>query len=139
LARKKGGARAPSFFYLEKGYFKVMEHPSEKGRWLIVNMNGALLSDNELPMTHDGPNGNIVDALGCDTFTCFHYKEGADRKANALNDRVISGWSDDFEVEPKWKVAYDKLKDYVGFWALIGACLTGTIISVMWWFGFITK
>lgn len=139
MARKKGGAKAPSFFYLEKGYFKVIEHPSEKGRWMIVNMNGAILSDNELPMIHNGPDGNIVDALGCDTFTCFHYKEGAVRKADALNDRVISGWSINFEVEPKWKVVYDRLKVHVWFWTLIGASVTAMIMTVLWRLGFITK
>lgn len=141
MEKNKGGSSDPQFYYVEREFFRAIEHPEVRGSWIVVNINGAAISSNELPLCYSGKNGRMVDALGCQELFAYQFKEGAEKEAKRLNDRVITGFEIDFG-NTRWNQAKAVFNQSPVLQVVAGMLLAGWLFSVgflihqgitVWW------
>lgn len=141
MAKNKGGPSGPQFYYIERKFFRVIEHPQVRGKWIIVNINGIPISNNELPLCYIGDHGKMMDALGEDRLTAYFVKSGAEKAAKDLNDRVISGFEIDFG-NTRWNQAKAVFNQSPVLQVVAGMLSAGFLFSVgflihqgitVWW------
>ena len=141
MEKNKRGPSDPQFYYIERKFFRAIEHPDAKGSWVVVNINGAVISSNELPLCYPGPNGNLADALGCQELFAYRFKEGAEKEAERLNNRVITGFEIGFG-NTRWNQAKAVFNQSPVLQVAAGMILAGFLFSVgflihqgitVWW------
>ncbi|QQV92215.1 hypothetical protein MOC16_gp121 [Klebsiella phage vB_KpM_FBKp24] len=141
MAKNKRGPSGPQFYYIERKFFRVIEHPEARGSWIVVNINGTPISSNELPLCYPGNNGKMVDALGCHELFAYHFKEGAEKEANRLNERVIAGFEIGFG-NTRWNQAKAVFNQNPVLQVVAGMLSAGFLFSVgflihqgitVWW------
>lgn len=141
MAKNKRGPSGPQFYYIERKFFRAIEHDQIPGKWVVANINGIPISDNELPICYEGPNGHMVDALGSGALYAFHFKEGAEKEANRLNERVIAGFEIDFG-NTRWNRAKAVFNQSPVLQVVAGMLSAGFLFSVgflihqgitVWW------
>lgn len=141
MAENKGGSSDPQFYYIERKFFRAIEYSNRPGNWIVVNINSAPISTNELPLSYNGPNGNRVDALGSDQLPVYFSKEYAENVAKKLNDRVITGFEIGFG-NTGWNRAKAVFNQNPALQFATGIVLAGFIFSVgflihqgitVWW------
>ncbi|CAM8750960.1 hypothetical protein CENTIMANUS_00357 [Klebsiella phage vB_KpM_Centimanus] len=141
MAKNKRGPSGPQFYYIERKFFRVIEHPQVRGKWIIVNINDIPISNNELPLCYIGDHGKMMDALGEDRLTIYSVKSGAEKAAKDLNDRVISGFEIDFG-STRWNQAKAVFNQSPVLQVVAGMLSAGFLFSVgflihqgitVWW------
>lgn len=141
MAKNKRGPSGPQFYYIERKFFRVIEHPQVRGKWIIVNINDIPISNNELPLCYIGDHGKMMDALGEDRLTAYSVKSGAEKAAKDLNDRVISGFEIDFG-NTRWNQAKAVFNQSPLLQVVAGMLSAGFLFSVgflihqgitVWW------
>lgn len=141
MAKNKRGPSGPQFYYIERKFFRVIEHPQVRGKWIIVNINNIPISNNELPLCYIGDHGKMIDALGEDQLTAYHFKEGAEKEARRLNERVIAGFEISFG-NTRWNRAKAVFNQSPVLQVVAGMLSAGFLFSVgflihqeitVWW------
>lgn len=124
------GASAPHFAYVPKNFFRTAPHPNQPQHWIVVNLNGAPISKNNLPMLYWRDDGQLADIEGCTDCTMWYIQSGAEKHAAELNESVIQGF--DIKEDHLLKRFFNRVEDSVLFWTIMGMMFSSGIAGVVY-------
>lgn len=106
-------------------FFYIRPHESEeRTKYVVVNANGAIMGNNDLPLLPSKRTSYLEDAVGCHHFTAYYLMESAQDKADELNEAFITKMLEDIDNAEMERLEKDRIatttdRKYSLFFALL--------------------
>lgn len=106
-------------------FFYVRPHRSEgMEKYIVVNANGAIMGNNDLPLLSVKGSGYLEDVVGNRNFTAYFFKSDAEEKANELSEQFVTKMLEDIDNAEMERLEKDRIatttdRKYSLFFALL--------------------